>query len=357
MNSSFSFTTPSDDTRHEPPPSHSPQAHRRHLQRSHSAHPTPTTSLLSPPNTVPHHYSPRRHSNKRQSTDSSLLGSPEDPARRIRRRLFFGDNSSNPLDKPRQAEALAVIREAVEIGEPHIDLSDLQLTQVPDELAELQHLVSLTPAHSLVSDIQLTLGSNCLRNFPLAICELTNLTMLILSNNRITHLPPEIANLRNLRELSVANNCLRELPIELTQLEQLEILAVFPNPFASQKEENKRLVEWRQSGIPRLSDLVTRAMTPEHLRDLKHTLTARCSASHLPLGRIVGQAVQLTDNGLLEALRTQHLAVPLGHRCWNCQNWFLVPAVETVEWKTLPPVLTRICPFRIRYCSRNCFPP
>ncbi|KAI9505727.1 leucine rich repeat protein, partial [Coemansia spiralis] len=125
--------------------------------------------------------------------------------------------------------ALAIIREAVEVGDAHIDLSDLQLEQVPDELAELKDLVVLAPSQTLVTDLQLTLSANRLQHFPLAVCELTNLTTLILSHNRIVHLPPEIGNLASLRELSVAHNRLRVLPLELTRLTCLQTLSVFPN--------------------------------------------------------------------------------------------------------------------------------
>ncbi|KAI8325454.1 hypothetical protein GQ54DRAFT_254784, partial [Martensiomyces pterosporus] len=117
--------------------------------------------------------------------------------------------------------ALNIIREAVDLGNSHIDLSDLQLESVPDELAELKDLVVLTPGHVLATDLQLMLGTNRLRHFPLAVCELTNLTTLIISHNRIAHLPPEIGNLANLRELSVAHNRLRVLPLEVTRLKNL----------------------------------------------------------------------------------------------------------------------------------------
>ncbi|KAJ2574468.1 hypothetical protein GGH95_003901, partial [Coemansia sp. RSA 1836] len=226
-------------------PSRSPEAHRQQLQRAHSLHspnsfmtgsssssitavgshhlspPPPPPQLSSPPQqplasppagASSYHFSPRR---KRLSAAEYSPATP----RRLRRRLFFEDSmdSNAPEDRDRRRAvcreasetALAIIREAVEVGDPHIDLSDLQLEAVPDELAELKDLVVLAPSHTMVTSLQLILSSNILCHFPLAVCELVNLTTLIISYNRISHLPPEIGNLVNLRELSVSHNNLR----------------------------------------------------------------------------------------------------------------------------------------------------
>ncbi|KAJ2808942.1 hypothetical protein H4S07_003298, partial [Coemansia furcata] len=209
-------------------PSRSPEAQHQQLQRAHSlqspgslnsssvhgayhnhtavaAHQSPLRSpttaqhpLASPPGASSYHFSPRH---KRQSAADYSPATP----RRMRRRLFFEDgmDSNAPEDRDRRRvvyreaadTALAIIREAVEVGDPHIDLSDLQLEAVPDELAELKDLVVLAPSHSMVTDLQLVLSSNSLCHFPLAVCELVNLTTLIISYNRIAHLPPEIGNL------------------------------------------------------------------------------------------------------------------------------------------------------------------
>ncbi|KAJ1931886.1 hypothetical protein EC988_009641, partial [Linderina pennispora] len=230
---------------------HTPESRRQSLGRAHSLH-SPlhsdsrnvfgvTPQNMSPPGSPPFHSPPTERfqlspHRKRLPKDSPVS------QRRMRRRLFFEDKSDGPEapeDRIRylaichEAEeaALAVIREAVENGNSQIDLSDLQLESVPDELAELRDLVVLTPSHTLATDLELMLTSNRLRAFPMAVCELTNLTTLLISDNRITHLPPEIGNLANLRELSVASNKLTVLPYELTKLTRLEILNLAANPF------------------------------------------------------------------------------------------------------------------------------
>ncbi|KAJ2239627.1 hypothetical protein GGH19_004538 [Coemansia sp. RSA 1807] len=315
-------------------PSQSPDAHRRMLQRAHSQ-----------PAIIPdYHFSPRR---KRVA---DMANSP----RRIRRRLFFADGDAGPTRDPAQrlAAAAAIIREAVESGDAHVDLSDLDLDEVPDEIAELKHLVVLAPSGALVTDVQVTLGSNSLRGFPLAICELDNLTTLILSHNRITHVPPEIGNLCNLRELSVAHNKVRVLPIELTKLRRLHTLSVFPNPFMTSKETQgdkwPHVVELRNNGVPRLADLAARKLTRLQLMAVKQRLV-QCVNTRAP-GRSIGVAME-PDGSVVSALRAQHVGLN-GHLC-VCGRWFLAPPVELTVWAPLS-ILARPAPFRVRLCARSC---
>ncbi|KAJ2854121.1 hypothetical protein FB639_006429, partial [Coemansia asiatica] len=316
-------------------------------------------------------FSPRR---KRLSAASE--GAAATP-RRIRRRLFFEDDSDSSLahenaehrqtrSKEASDAALGIIREAVEVGESHIDLSDLGLDSVPDELAELKDLVVLTPGHMLATDLQLTLSSNRLAHFPLAVCELTNLTTLIISNNRIAHLPPEIGNLIALKELSIAHNRLHALPLELMRLKELHTLTVFPNPFVDAPPDahpashplgpatHPHLLHLENAGVPRLSDLAARRLTRPQLVTLKHRLSQCLETTQLALGRIIGPAVEPGDGGVLQALRVQHLAVPVGHQCAGCGQWFLTSSAEIVVWMPLPPLLVRAVPFKARLCSRNC---
>ncbi|KAJ1667743.1 hypothetical protein IW140_001198 [Coemansia sp. RSA 1813] len=394
-------------------PSPSPQAHAQALQRAHSLQspqspgwgpglsqaqsPVQQQGMLTPllpqhqqqiPVTVgggtaasaDYRFSPRR---KRLS----MTDAPNTP-RRIRRRLFFADRSDEP-EAPEDMErhkavqqeavdsALTIIREAVEVGDAHIDLSDLQLEQVPDELAELKDLVVLAPSHTMVTALQLTLGANRLKHFPLAVCELTNLTTLILSHNRIAYLPPEIGALANLRELSVAHNCLRVLPLELTRLTQLQTLSAFPNPFATPPHADAThqpietvlrrhllptkhnlwpfAVDAPDMGVPRLADLAARQLSRDDLIALKYRLAQCLDTTARPaLGRIVGPAIEHTaGSGVLSALRAHHLVVPVGHECTHCHRWILVPVVEVILWAPLS-LLSRPAPFKAQLCCRNC---
>ncbi|KAJ2908512.1 hypothetical protein GGI21_002813 [Coemansia aciculifera] len=397
-------------------PSRSPEAHRHQLlQRANSLHSPSAFTFGGSSSTAvtPHHQSPQRQQQQQQSPQPPLASPPGassyhfsprrkrlsaadySPAtpRRMRRRLFFEDSteSTAPEDRDRRRAvsregadtALALIREAVEVGDPHIDLSDLQLETVPDELAELKDLVVLAPSLIVNTSLELVLSSNILCHFPLAVCELVNLTTLIISYNRISHLPPEIGNLVNLRELSIAHNNLRVLPFEITRLGRLAILTAFPNPFLdpdalfSQKKTmasaaaesllRKHLTEERgvselrpfrlsvvNGGIPRLTDLAARALPHAKLVEVKHSWAQCLEPARPPLGRFVGHAIEPTDDcNLQSALRLQHLAVPIGHLCAACDQWFLMPPVELIVYMKFS-TLTRMVPLKARLCGRNC---
>lgn len=76
---------------------------------------------------------------------------------------------------------------------------------------------------------RLDLSDSQITSLPEELFELTNLTELSLSGNRLTHLPSEIGNLVNLKRLQLAGNCLETLPDTIGALEQLEGLWVHGN--------------------------------------------------------------------------------------------------------------------------------
>ncbi|KAJ3317029.1 hypothetical protein HDU76_001407, partial [Blyttiomyces sp. JEL0837] len=114
-----------------------------------------------------------------------------------------------------------------------VDLSDLDLTDIPKVVYDLKHMVSAAPNLSISSDVKLFLSSNRLESIPVKLCELTNLTVLTLRKNRLREIPPEIRLLVNLLELSVGNNELTHLPGEISKLSPSLKLHAFPNPFYS----------------------------------------------------------------------------------------------------------------------------
>ncbi|KAJ1972382.1 hypothetical protein H4R35_004708 [Dimargaris xerosporica] len=156
----------------------------------------------------------------------------------LKRKLFFDDDALQNKsrisggEKSRASqEAIQAIREIVDSGTNNqINLSDMDLIEVPDEVCELRHLVSVSANGTLRSDISLYLDHNRIPRLPQQLFQLDNLTVLILSNNCLSTIPPQVGQLTHLRELSVGSNMLRFLPMELARLPSLTIFNAHPNP-------------------------------------------------------------------------------------------------------------------------------
>lgn len=79
----------------------------------------------------------------------------------------------------------------------------------------------------------LNLADKGISDFPISICELSNLESLNLNFNRIESLPAEIGKLKNLRSLSIVSNKLGSLPEELCKLKNLTYLHIGGNQLST----------------------------------------------------------------------------------------------------------------------------
>ncbi|WP_176722477.1 COR domain-containing protein [Candidatus Thiosymbion oneisti] len=77
---------------------------------------------------------------------------------------------------------------------------------------------------------RLDLSNMNLEELPADIGDITTLTALDLSSNRLSKLPASIGNLKNLNHLWLYNNNLRFLPAELSNLDKLSTFAIDRNP-------------------------------------------------------------------------------------------------------------------------------
>ena len=96
-------------------------------------------------------------------------------------------------------------------GCKHLDLSNKDITVLPDEIGELTEIESLD------------LSFNHISKLPESITKLTNLEELFLMRNSISELPENIGKLRNLKSLDVSFNPLKNLPAELGELSDLQV--------------------------------------------------------------------------------------------------------------------------------------
>ena len=105
-----------------------------------------------------------------------------------------------------------------------LDLSDNQLTSLPESIGDLAQLK------------ELDLGNNQLTSLPERIGDLAQLKELYLDNNQLTSLPERIGDLAQLKELDLSDNQLTSLPERIGDLAQLEELDLSNNQLTSLPE-------------------------------------------------------------------------------------------------------------------------
>jgi Leucine-rich repeat (LRR) protein len=103
----------------------------------------------------------------------------------------------------------------------NIDLSECQLTQIPDAIFLLMKNTSLQSCN-LAGNLITKIPTKLATNFSL-------ITELNLSNNRISALPSEITNCSQLEKLDISSNSFVQLPSCLTELPQLKSLNASKN--------------------------------------------------------------------------------------------------------------------------------
>jgi internalin A len=136
---------------------------------------------------------------------------------------------------------LILIAKAAEEQWITLDLSDMQLSELPPEIGQLTTLPSLNLSFNQLQTLPGEIGQltnltsvnfwrNQLRTLPKEIGQLTNLTSLNLSSNQLQTLPEEIGQLTNLTSLNLSSNQLQTLPEEIGQLTNLTSLIIEHNP-------------------------------------------------------------------------------------------------------------------------------
>ena len=121
--------------------------------------------------------------------------------------------------------ALKKIKEAKEKQLWGLDLNgkdhteNEKLTDIPEEVFELEHLKSLD------------LSINLLKDIPESIIKLKNLTILDISCNEFSNFPESILPLQNLNNLHIDANNLTSIPDSIKQLQQLTVLFLATNQF------------------------------------------------------------------------------------------------------------------------------
>ena len=207
-------------------------------------------------------------------------------------------------------EAQQRIEEARREGARTLDLSYMELTEVPESIASLTELRLLN------------LFNNQLTKLPETIASLTQLQQLYVQNNQLTKLPETIAFLTQLRLLNLHNNQLRELPEAIASLTQLQTLYLHNNQLTELPEamasltqlqllnlKNNKLRELPEA-IASLRQLQQLNLSNNQLRELPEAIASLTTLPRLylrnnPLNPDLAAAYEQGTGAVLQYLRAK----------------------------------------------------
>jgi internalin A len=194
--------------------------------------------------------------------------------------------TNTPMATDSQNEAIKRIQEALSTGAVTLNLSGLELTEVPEAIAQLTNLQTLD------------LRNNQLTSVPEAIAQLTSLTTLNLHNNQLASLPDIITNLISLKELVVKNNQLTSLQDSIEKLINLQRLSLSQNQLMSIPDSIGRLIKLQilSLGNNNFSEF-PRSIT--QLTNLKLLALGKNQIKNISVNNLIGiQTLALNDNQL-----------------------------------------------------------
>ena len=119
-------------------------------------------------------------------------------------------------------EAVRRIDQAAEEKLTQLDLSGLDLEELPGEIGKCTQLETLLLGEKFYEEKR-ELVRNKLTEFPDAVLQLTNLKILNLSENQITSIPEAVGQLSNLTKLDLSENQISSIPEALRQMPNLKL--------------------------------------------------------------------------------------------------------------------------------------
>lgn len=172
-------------------------------------------------------------------------------------------------------EVPLIIRRIKRSGGRCLDLSNKDLTNIPNEVFQLK----------LVEE--LVLANNSISTLPDAIAELTSLQSLDLSRNRIARLPQEIMQCQALRELKLAGN-----PIGLGNLAEGQLRQTLDTYFQSHSSVASapvRILRPNSSSGGRPVPSTAEARAPISTRPINAPTIREVTFSDISLGSVISQ--------------------------------------------------------------------
>ncbi|MDC0610945.1 leucine-rich repeat-containing serine/threonine-protein kinase [Vibrio sp.] len=270
-----------------------------------------------------------------------------------------------------------------------LDLTDNNLSSLPDELEQLtklkvlfcsknlfQHLpsvlgrchnltmvgfksnqISEVPSESLSPSLRwLILTDNCISALPDSIGQCSKLQKLMLAGNRLTSLPKSLASCHQLELLRISANQLTHLPNWLLSLPKLTWLAFAGNPFVGQLEKNAldiklESIDWKNLEVSQLlgegaSGLIYRAR-------LSQGKTTKDVAVKLFKGAMTSDGLPLCEMAsIIKAGQHPSLTQAIGKIQSHPEN------TDGLVMKLIPSDIGTLAgPPSLSSCTRDIYPP
>ena len=126
------------------------------------------------------------------------------------------------------------------LAHPTLDLTGLDLTEIPKEIGELVELKTIFLTNNLLNDLpdeignlvnltHLYLSENKFKKIPNLVFKLKKLIVLSVRDNNLTNIQKDIGKLNNLEYLNLKKNSFINYPKEILSLENLKELAIDKN--------------------------------------------------------------------------------------------------------------------------------
>ena len=188
-------------------------------------------------------------------------------------------------------EAVRRIDQAAEEKLTELDLSGLDLEELPPEIGKCTQLETLLLGEKFYEEKR-ELVRNKLTEFPDAVLQLTNLKTLNLSHNQITCIPGAIGQLSNLTLVNLSSNQITQIPDAISKLSNLTWLLVSSNQITSIPDALGQLSHLT------LLDLGGNRITsiPDALGQLSHLTLVNLSSNQITsIPEAIGQLSNLTQ--------------------------------------------------------------
>ena len=216
-------------------------------------------------------------------------------------------------------EAVRRIHRAAEEKLTQLDLSGLDLEELPPEIGKCTQLETLLLGKW---DEEKEEGvGNKLTEFPDVVLQLTNLNILNLSWNQITAIPEAIGQLSNLTQLELSRNQITSIPEDLGQLSNLTQLDLGENQITSIPE-----------AIVQLSNLTLLDLNSNEITSIPEELGQLSNLTHLGLSgnqiTSIPEAIRRMEK--LEKLHLQGNPLPIPREILQGENYYEPGDLRTI---------------------------